>query len=77
MSHYFNARLMQQFDAVIHFDKTRALEALELGAGWMTEEAQKPTRAASDPANSSLQSNRLSIIDRRAFASKADDGAIK
>ena len=39
MSHYFNARLAKQFDAIIHIDETRALEPLEPGAGWMTSEA--------------------------------------
>jgi erythromycin esterase-like protein len=34
MSHYFNARLSEQFDAVIHFDETRALEPLDRSAGW-------------------------------------------
>jgi erythromycin esterase-like protein len=28
-SHYFTARLSQQFDAVIHWDVTRAIEPLE------------------------------------------------
>ena len=28
-SHYFHARLADQFDAVIHFDRTRAVEPLE------------------------------------------------
>jgi len=28
-SHYFHARLSEQFDAVIHFDRTRAVEPLE------------------------------------------------
>ena len=28
-SHYFHARLSDQFDAVIHFDQTRAVEPLE------------------------------------------------
>jgi erythromycin esterase-like protein len=28
-SHYFNARLAKQFDAVLHFDETRAVEPLE------------------------------------------------
>jgi erythromycin esterase-like protein len=28
-SHYYHARLPGQFDAVIHFDRTRALEPLE------------------------------------------------
>jgi erythromycin esterase-like protein len=29
LSHYFNARLPEQFDAIIHIDETRALEPLE------------------------------------------------
>ena len=33
-SHYFEARLRDQFDAVIHFDRTRALEPLERTALW-------------------------------------------
>lgn len=32
MSHYFFARLPEQFDAVLHFDQTRAVEALEAAA---------------------------------------------
>jgi erythromycin esterase-like protein len=33
-SHYFHARLAEQFDAVIHLDETFALEPLERTAGW-------------------------------------------
>jgi erythromycin esterase-like protein len=33
-SHYFGAHLSAQFDAVLHFDETRALEPLERTAGW-------------------------------------------
>ena len=33
-SHYFEARLADQFDAVIHFDHTRAVEPLERTAFW-------------------------------------------
>jgi erythromycin esterase-like protein len=33
-SHYFRARLADQFDAVIHLDDTRALEPLERTARW-------------------------------------------
>lgn len=33
-SHYFYARLPYQFDAVIHFDETRAVEPLERTARW-------------------------------------------
>jgi erythromycin esterase-like protein/predicted phosphoribosyltransferase len=33
-SHYFHARLSEQFDFVLHFDETRALEPLERSALW-------------------------------------------
>ena len=39
VSHYFQARLADQFDAVIHFDETRAVEPLERTAEWETGEA--------------------------------------
>ncbi len=34
LSHYFYARLPDQFDAVLHFDETQALEPLERTAHW-------------------------------------------
>jgi erythromycin esterase-like protein len=34
LSHYFYARLPEQFDAVLHFDETQALEPLERSAHW-------------------------------------------
>jgi erythromycin esterase-like protein len=39
-SHYFWARLADQFDAVIHIDETRAVEPLERTAQW--EEGEVP-----------------------------------
>jgi erythromycin esterase-like protein/predicted phosphoribosyltransferase len=39
-SHYFRARVADQFDAVIHLDETRAVEPLERTAGW--EEGELP-----------------------------------
>ena len=33
-SHYFHAQLSDQFDAVIHFDQTRAVEPLERSGEW-------------------------------------------
>jgi erythromycin esterase-like protein/predicted phosphoribosyltransferase len=33
-SHYFGARLSDQFDAVLHFDETRAVKPLEITAEW-------------------------------------------
>ena len=38
-SHYFNASLPLQFDAVFHLDETTALEPLEAHAGWRRPEA--------------------------------------
>src|SRR2546423_5931871 len=37
-SHYFDAKLSDQFDAVIHFDETSALQPLERQALWETGE---------------------------------------
>jgi len=37
-SHYFHARLAAQFDAVVHFDHTRAVEPLERSASWVRGE---------------------------------------
>ena len=37
-SHYFDARLAEQFDVVIHFDETQALEPLEREAQWESGE---------------------------------------
>ena len=34
MSHYFYARLPDQFDAVLHFDETRAVQPLDYSAEW-------------------------------------------
>jgi hypothetical protein len=34
MSHHFRARLPDQFEAVLHFEETRAVEPLERSAGW-------------------------------------------
>jgi erythromycin esterase-like protein len=33
-SHYFRARLPSQFDAVLHFDETRAVQPLESTSEW-------------------------------------------
>lgn len=37
-SHYFPAKLADQFDAILHFDETTAVEPLDRGAGWETPE---------------------------------------
>jgi erythromycin esterase-like protein len=39
LSHYFHARLPQQFDAVLHLDDTRAVEPLDPDPGWQAEDA--------------------------------------
>lgn len=36
-SHYFHAHMAQQFDAVIHFDRTHALQPLDLSPHWAHE----------------------------------------
>jgi erythromycin esterase-like protein len=38
VSHYFEARISEQFDALIHVDRTRAVEPLERTARWRTIE---------------------------------------
>jgi erythromycin esterase-like protein len=38
ISHYFHARLAEQFDAVLHFDETSAVEPLELTSEWEARE---------------------------------------
>jgi erythromycin esterase-like protein len=43
ISHYFRARLPEQFDAVIHFDETRAVEPLERSAEWEVGEEPPET----------------------------------
>lgn len=40
-SHYFHARVADQFDALIHIDETRALEPLERTAQWERSEASE------------------------------------
>jgi erythromycin esterase-like protein len=37
-SHYFHAQLADQFDAVLHYDETRAVEPLERTAAWQAGE---------------------------------------
>jgi erythromycin esterase-like protein len=41
MSHYFRARLAEQFDAVLHFDHTRAVEPLESSVEWRSGEVEE------------------------------------
>ena len=41
VSHYFNARLSDQFDAVMHFDHTRAVEPLERTVEWELGEVEE------------------------------------
>ena len=40
-SHYFNARLPDQFDGIIHFDHTRAVEPLERTTAWELGEVEE------------------------------------
>jgi erythromycin esterase-like protein/predicted phosphoribosyltransferase len=38
LSHYFDARLPEQFDAILHFDETRAVEPLAINPEWQAGE---------------------------------------
>jgi hypothetical protein len=40
VSHYFTAELPVQFDVVLHFDETRAVEPLERNVEWEKGEAK-------------------------------------
>jgi erythromycin esterase-like protein len=41
ISHYFHARLPEQFDAILHYDHTRAVEPLERTAEWEMGEVEE------------------------------------
>jgi erythromycin esterase-like protein len=41
VSHYFDARLSDQFDGVLHYDHSRAVEPLERTAQWHTGEVEE------------------------------------
>jgi erythromycin esterase-like protein len=41
VSHYFHARLPDQFDAILHYDHTRAVEPLERTAEWQAGEIEE------------------------------------
>ena len=41
MSHYFRARLPDQFDAILHYDRTRAVEPLERTTEWEAGEVEE------------------------------------
>jgi erythromycin esterase-like protein len=43
-SHYFYALLADQFDALLHFDETRAVEPLERTPEWNMEEVGEPAK---------------------------------
>ena len=38
MSHYFDAVLPYQFDIVVHFDRSQAVEPLESSGLWVSDE---------------------------------------
>jgi len=41
VSHYFHARLPEQFDGILHYDRTRAVEPLEREVGWVAGEVDE------------------------------------
>jgi erythromycin esterase-like protein len=40
-SHYFHSRLPEQFDALFHYDETRAVEPLERSVEWIRGETEE------------------------------------
>ena len=52
-SHYFHAHLPHQFDAVLHYDRTRAVEPLERTPAW--ERGKRAARDLPDGAVSALE----------------------
>src|SRR5204863_9901377 len=42
VSHYFHARLPEQFDLVLHFDETHAVEPLDRTTQWEVGETEIP-----------------------------------
>ena len=42
LSHYFHASMPSQFDAVLHYDRTRAVEPLERTPAWLRGAAEVP-----------------------------------
>jgi erythromycin esterase-like protein len=42
VSHYFNARLSEQFDAMIHIDETRAIQPIDQTPTWQLDEEKVP-----------------------------------
>jgi erythromycin esterase-like protein len=55
LSHYFLARLADQFDAVLHFDQTRAVEPLEPGIAW---------KKGSGPLNWAVSSRQGNVVSK-------------
>jgi hypothetical protein len=41
VSHYFRARLADQFDGILHYDRTQAVEPLERMARWESGEVEE------------------------------------
>jgi erythromycin esterase-like protein len=48
-SHYFLARMADQFDAVIHVDETRAAEPLERTTRWKRAKCRRPIHSRCEP----------------------------
>ena len=40
-NHYFEARLPEQFDVVLHFDQTKAVQPLERTGEWQVAEVEE------------------------------------
>ena len=72
-SHYFRARLPEQFDAVIHCDQTQAVEPLERTAEWETGEASETFPSGIRPVNPrSTFTGRGRLLTRRGSRTRRD-----
>ena len=57
-SHYFRAQLPEQFDYVLHFDETRAVEPLERTAAWEAGEMAETFRVDCERQEGRMQDGR-------------------
>lgn len=73
-SHYFQAQLTDQFDAVLHFDETRAVERLETTADWEMGEPPEnvPVRRVSeiDVGEKPMNNSSVQVLDEQLAESR-------
>lgn len=62
-SYYFQARLADQFDAVLHFDEIREVKPLEYAAEWEAGNCPKPSPLRSDRVAAELGVARFRLVE--------------